>query len=125
MDMQSPGNGREQSLGDLFERLVDEAGNLLHAEVRIAEAKMTRRAQLATAALGLLCAAATLALIALMAVAAAIVVLLGPLVGYFWAVVIVAILTAGASFALFKQGRARLEPVLEPPSMNRFLGDGQ
>lgn len=106
-------------ISDLFERLVDEGGDLLQAEVRIAEAKIARRLQLARLPLGLLSASIALALVALMGLATALVVLLGPLVGFFLAVLIVTGLAALASWLLFVEGRKRLEIVVEPPSLLR------
>jgi len=123
MDMQTPGGSNDPSLGELLERLVDESGNLLHAEVRIAEAKITRRMQMAALPIGLLCVSIALALISLMAIATAIVVLLGPLVGFFWAVIIVAVLTGGGACALFVAGRERLQAVFETPELGRLTGD--
>ena len=109
----------EVKLGALLERLVEEGGDLLQAEVRIAEAKIMRRVQMARLPLGLLSAAVALAFVALMGVATALIVLLGPHVGFFLAVVIVTLLAAAASYALFVAGRKRLEVVLEPPSLLR------
>lgn len=106
-------------LGALLERLVDEGGDLLQAEVRIAEAKIARRLQLARLPLGLLSVAVALAFVALMGMATALVVLLGPHVGFFFAVVIVTLLAGASAYLLFVEGRKRLEVVLEPPSLLR------
>lgn len=114
---------QDVKISDLFERLVDEGGDLLQAEVRIAEAKIARRLQLARLPLGLLSASVALAFVALMGVATALVVLLGPHVGFFLAVVIVTLIAAGASCLLFVEGRKRLEIVVEPPSLLRHRSD--
>ncbi|MBB4630519.1 phage holin family protein [Sphingosinicella soli] len=108
---------QDVKLADLFERLVDEGGDLLQAEVRIAEAKIARRLQLARLPLGLFSASAALAFVALMGLATAFVVLLGPLVGFLLAVVIVTLATAAASWLLFVEARKRLEVVIEAPSL--------
>ena len=108
---------------DLFERLVDEGGDFLQAEVRIAEAKIARRLQLARLPLAFLSASVALAFVALMGIATALVVLLGPYVGFFLAVVIVTVIAAGASCLLFVEGRKRLEIVIEPPSLLRHRSE--
>ncbi len=110
---------QDVKISDLFERLVDEGGDLVQAEVSIAGAKIARRLQLARLPLGLLSASVALAFVALMGVATALVVLLGPYVGFFFAVVIVTLISAGASWLLFVEGRKRLEVVVEPPSLMR------
>jgi hypothetical protein len=103
-------------LGELIERLVDEGGNLLRAEVRIAEAKLTRRMRLAAPPLGMLAVAAMLALIALMAAATALIVLLAQVAGVLAATLIVTVLAAAAGYALYRVGSQRLRAVIEMPA---------
>jgi|TARA_R110000782_G_scaffold13999_24_gene41858 hypothetical protein len=114
---------QDVKISDLFERLVDEGGDFLQAEVRIAEAKIARRLQLARLPLAFLSASVALAFVALMGIATALVVLLGPYVGFFLAVVIVTVIAAGASCLLFVEGRKRLEIVIEPPSLLRHRSE--
>lgn len=104
------------SLSALFERLVDESGDLLKSERRVAEAKLVRRLHMAALPLGLLSAAAALGLIALMALATAIIVMLGPAIGFLPAVLIVLVLAAVGSFWLFAEGSKRLPAVWEMPA---------
>lgn len=114
---------QDVKISDLFERLVDEGGDFLQAEVRIAEAKIARRLQLARLPLAFLSASVALAFVALMGIATALVVLLGPYVGFFLAVVIVTVIAAGAACLLFVEGRKRLEIVIEPPSLLRHRSE--
>lgn len=116
MDMQTPRQRGEPTIGELLETLVEEGGDLIAAEARIVEAKVTRRLQKAALPLGLLSASVALGLIALMAVAATIVVALGPAIGFVGAVLTVAVLTAGAAYALFAIGSKKLEAVFDMKS---------
>ncbi len=107
------------TLGELIEQLVDQSGDLLKAEVRIAEAKVARRIQFARLPLKLFVAAGMLAFGAVFGAATAIVILVAPLVGFLLAVVIVSAAAAGGALWLFGEGQRRFEAVLEPPSLLR------
>ncbi len=84
----------------------------MHAELRIAEAKLTRRVRLAARPLGMLAVAAALALIALMAAALALIVLLAEAAGFMVATLIVTVMTAAAGYALYRAGSRRLRAVV-------------
>jgi Putative Actinobacterial Holin-X, holin superfamily III len=113
----------EPPLAELFEQLVDEAGQLIKAEARIAEAKLTRRLRLAALPIGALVVAAVLALCALLAVLTALVVLIAPLIGLFFALVVVALLVAIAAFALYRWGRDELRDVFAMPAVRQDVQD--
>ena len=116
MDMRAP-KPEQPRLGDLFDRLVDEGGNLLHAEIRIAEAKLTRRARMAAMPAGQLAAAVALALIALFAVATAIVVALAPVIGFVAATLIVGAAAAVTAYILYRKGSEGLRDIFEMPRL--------
>lgn len=116
MDMRAP-KPEHPRLGDLFDRLVDEGGNLLHAEIRIAEAKLTRRARMAAMPAGQLAAAVALALIALFAVATAIVVALAPVIGFVASTLLVGAAAALAAYILYRKGSEGLREVFEMPGI--------
>jgi Putative Actinobacterial Holin-X, holin superfamily III len=113
----------EPKLTDLLERLVEETGQLLKAEAKIAEAKLTARLRQSAMPLGMLVVAVVLALSALIAVVAALVVLIAPLTGLFLALLIVAALAAAGAFALYRWGRDELREIFAMPAIKQDLKD--
>ena len=120
MDMRT-GSGQPK-IGDLVDRLVDEGGNLLQAEIRIAEAKLTRRMRMAAAPSAQLATAAALALVALAAFATALTVAVAPYIGFLAAVVVVGILATLVAIRLYLVGSRRLRDVFEMPRISGRSG---
>ncbi len=114
MDVQSPGryrNVHDRSLGELFHGLLEDGGNLLGAEVRLAEMRLTQRLRLLAGAAIFFGAAAGLALIALMGVGFVIALLLAPVIGFLGGAVVVAILAGVGAWFLLRSGQAKLAQI--------------
>ncbi len=91
--------------------LAEEASNLVHAEVRLAEAKLAQRVRMASKAIVLLAIAGGFAFITLATVMFALGAWLSQSVGTAAAAFIVALIGALAAVFLFSMGRTRFVAV--------------
>ncbi|MGB3724111.1 MAG: phage holin family protein [Pacificimonas sp.] len=99
------------TLGELVHVLAAEASNLVHAEVRLAEAKMAQRIRMASKAIVLLAVGGAFAFIALATIMFALGAWLAQSMGAAVAALIVAVIGIVVAGFLFVMGRTRFVAV--------------
>lgn len=109
--MQPPPVSEEESLGTLVRDLAEQASLLVHAEVRLAEAKLAQRVRMAGVAIILLAAAGSFGFIVLLTVMFALGAFLAQGMGPVAAAGVVALASAVIAGILFYLGRARFQLV--------------
>jgi hypothetical protein len=94
-----PTDLRAHNAETLLRRLFRDVASLARMETRLAQTELTSKAAVAKSALGLLSLSAASGVVAALCAAAALVMLLGPLVGYWVVLLVLALAFASAAFA--------------------------
>jgi hypothetical protein len=102
---------QEKSLGELFGDLTREATDLVRQEVQLAKTEMTQKAAKVGKDAGMIAAGGFVAYIGALALAAALIIGLGKLIGYGWSALLVGIVFVAIGAMVAMQGLAALKRV--------------
>lgn len=106
----------EPSLGQLVRRLVDDTGELVRSELKLAQTEFKSNLSGMAGAIGMIAAAAIVAIGAFGVLLSAFVGWLTPFVGDGWAALIVAVVTGLVAFLLLQAGRKKLSAASLTPT---------
>lgn len=106
----------EPSIGQLVRRLVDDTGELVRSELKLAQTEFKSNLTAMVAPIGMVVGAAVFGLAALFVLLGAFVGWLTPYVGAGWAALIVAAVTGLIAFLLFSAGRKGLSAASLAPT---------
>jgi hypothetical protein len=105
----------EQSIGELFSELSQQASKLVRQEVQLVKAEMTQKARKATRQIALIAIGAVLANAALLSIVAFLVLLLAQWMDAWLAALLVGILVGGAAALLAMKGINELKEMTPAP----------
>lgn len=99
---------RERSVGELFGELASETGTLVRQEVKLATTELAHKATFAAKKSGLVITGAALGLVSAIALAAALILLLGLVMPYWASALIVSAALAATAYGVARAGLGAL-----------------
>ena len=108
------GDARERGIGELVKDLANQTSTLVRQEITLAKAEVTQKGKVAGKGAGLLAGAAVFGLLALGALTAALIAVLGTFMPTWVAALIVMVLWAIVAFVLAKAGQKSLQEATPP-----------